>query len=160
MKVCTCCFNDIELKGFISSNSLEKGKCDYCNDGIHSELLEVGELLDFFSTFISVFEPSKDGEPLVDLINKDWDFFSGKIEGHDILSDILLAINSSILSPQETVSYTTDIIECISFWDDLKEKLKWESRFLTNTNEISDLGWDFYFSNNQIKLSPKEVLYV
>ena len=47
MKVCVHCFNDIELKQFIVSNSNEKGKCDYCSNGIYSELLEVGELLDY-----------------------------------------------------------------------------------------------------------------
>ena len=157
MKVCPCCFNDVELKRFIASNSLENGKCDYC-DGINSELIEVGVLQDFFSDFIGIFKEEKDGKPLVDLINTDWNLFSGKAEEYDILSDLLVATGSSISNPNKKVNYIDEIIECISFWEKLKEDLKWKRRFLTDITEIFELGWDSFF-NKQIILPSDEELY-
>jgi hypothetical protein len=159
MKVCVHCFNDLELKRYIVSNSEEKGKCDYCSDGINSELLDVGELLDFFAEFIKIFKIDDNGVTLVELIQKDWNLFSSKSECHDILSDILLAINSSITNPEECVSYVDEIIECTSYWETLKEIIKWEKRFLPDTEKlIYELGWDSLFKNT-VKLSQSEQLF-
>jgi len=55
MKVCVHCFNDLELKQFIVSNFRFKGRCDYCEEDSNSELIEIGELLDFFAEFIQIF---------------------------------------------------------------------------------------------------------
>ena len=159
MRICVNCFNDLELKQFIISNSNEKGQCDYCSEGIYSELLEVGELLDFFAEFIGIFELDENGKPLVELIQSDWNLFSGKAECHDILSDILLAINSSIPHPQECVSYIPEINENISNWEKLKEDLKWEKRFLPNIDRLTgELGWNNFFEQ-KVKLSESELLF-
>jgi len=140
MKVCVHCFNDLELRQFIKVNSSGNGTCDYCSNGIDSELLEVGELLDFFAEFINIFKLDSTGKPLVELIQSDWNLFSGEIECNDILSDILLTLNLT-LKPIDKVSYIDEIIECISYWEELKDKIKWEKRFLTNINIIEGLNW-------------------
>jgi len=158
MKVCDKCFNDIELKHYIVSNSDEKGKCDYCSEGINSPLLEVGELLDFFAEFISIFKFDDDGIPLIELIQKDWDLFSGKSTGHDILLDVLATLYSSISNPQDNVNYIDEIIESTSYWNILKEDLKWNRRFLTDIEEIKDLGWDSLFLKKE-SLSLDEPFY-
>jgi hypothetical protein len=46
MKVCTNCFSDKELKGFISSSS-EIGDCAVCKSQ-NQPLLNVSELFEFF----------------------------------------------------------------------------------------------------------------
>ena len=158
MKVCTCCFNDAELKRFISSISSEKGKCDCCSKGINSELIEIEELLDFFDEFIGIFKADNDGKPLADLIQNDWNLFAGNVKSNVILSEILLAVNSTFSNPYDKVTYTDDIIECTSFWEKLKDDLKWKRRFLTDVAEIIDLGWDGFF-NKQSTLAFDEVLF-
>lgn len=158
MNVCTSCFNDEELINFIASNSSENGKCDYCSDGINSDLIEIGELLDFFAEFLSLFQEDENGIELLTLIEADWGLFSENIAGNDILCDIILALNISITNPSQTVSYVDEIRECVAFWDKLKEDLKWKRRFLTDIEEMKELGWDSLF-NAQRQLPQDIELY-
>jgi hypothetical protein len=140
----------ISNKQFIISESNEKGRCDYCSEGINTELLEVGELLDFFSEFISIFkiQPTEQGIPLVKLIQKDWNLFSCEQSANDILSDLLLAFPSLIKNPHENVYYIDEIVESYSYWNTLKEELKWNLRFLTDVDKLIDLGWDSFFTKS------------
>jgi hypothetical protein len=158
MKVCVQCFNDLELRRFIATNSHEAGKCDYCDIGIDSELLDISELLDFFAEFIGIFKSDPNGIPLVQMIQNDWALFSGEATGYNILSDIILALNSSITNPQETVSYIEDVIECISYWETLKDEIKWRKRFLTNIDKLEELQWHHYLSQT-LQLSTSEPLF-
>ncbi len=160
MKVCKECFNDVEIRSFIEVSSLETGNCNYCTNSIHSELIEVGELLDFFAEFIDIFEKDSDGDDtLIDIIQRDWNLFAGEIEAHDILSDILLSLGCTITNPSVFVNYSSNINDCISYWDTLKEELKWQKRFLTNTDELSNLRWDKFFSDKNIVLPSQIILY-
>lgn len=158
MKVCASCFSDIELQRFITSNSFEIGKCNYCNNGSRTKLLDIKELLDFFSEFLDIFVERKDGEPLIDLVKKDWNLFSENVIGYDILSDILSIATTSFSNPNIKVNYIDEIIDCTSYWETLKEDLKWNRRFLTDIAEILELGWDSFF-NKQLELAPDEFLY-
>lgn len=158
MKICVHCFNDLELKQFIVSNSSEKGKCDYCEDGSNSELIEIGELLDFFAEFIQIFKFSATGIPLAQKIQKDWNLFSGEATCNNILSDILLALKSPFINSNRTVDYTDDIIECSSYWETLKEEIKWKKRFLTNIDKLEELGWIRHLSQT-VQLSEAEPLF-
>ncbi len=147
MKVCTCCFSDIELKSFISSNSTEKGKCDYCIDGINSDIIEIRELLDFFQSFLNLFKVQENGQPLIDMIQNDWNVFADKTIANDILSDILLAIKTPLNeNANQNVVYSDLITESVSYWDKLKDELKWERRFTTDFRELEEFRWDSIFS--------------
>jgi len=147
MKVCTCCFSDIELISFISSNSTEKGKCDYCTDGINSDLIEIGELLDFFQSFLILFKIQENGESLVNIIQNDWNLFANKTIANDILSDILLSIDTPLSKYiKQNVIYSDTISESVNYWDKLKIELKWERRFTTDFRELEEFRWDGIFS--------------
>jgi hypothetical protein len=158
MKVCVHCFNDIEIKQFIVTNSKENGQCDYCNDGINSELIEISELLDFFAEFIQIFKFEPAGIPLVQKIQNDWNLFSGEDVCQNILTDILLFLDLSLTDSQETVNYTDDILECTSYWEILKEEIKWKKRFLTNTDKLEELLWHNHL-NKTLELSNSEPLF-
>lgn len=157
MKVCTSCFKDIELNEFIKLSSSEKGKCDYCSKEIDSEILDIEKLFFFFREFIGIFREDEDGKILVEILNDDWNLFSGNNVARAILSDILTAIGSPISTPEQRVNYSKEIIENISYWEDLKKKLKWESRFLTNTDLLFELGWDSFFNKTSILPSGEEL---
>jgi len=157
MKVCASCFNDIELKEFIKLNSLEKGRCDYCSNDIESEILGIDKLFFFFREFLGIFKENEDGEKLIEVISDDWNLFSGNDIAYAVLSDILSSIDSPVSKPEQTVSYIEEIIENVSYWGELKEKLKWESRFLTNTDPLFDLGWDSFFNKTNTFPSGEEL---
>lgn len=158
MKVCVHCFNDLEIKQFIISNSTENGSCDFCDEACNSALIEVGELLDFFAEFIQLFKLSATGLPLSQLIQKDWNLFSSEIVCNNILSTILLSLESPISNCHDTVDYTDEIVECSSYWETLKEEIKWEKRFLTNIDILEELGWIRHLSQT-VQLPQSELLY-
>lgn len=55
MNCCSNCFNDKEIKGFILSNSNDKGNCDFCGD-INVPVIDCKELDETFQPVLSVFE--------------------------------------------------------------------------------------------------------
>ncbi|MFA6570732.1 MAG: RES domain-containing protein [Bacteroidota bacterium] len=148
----------MELKQFIITNSVEKGKCDYCSGSLNFELLNIDELLDFFSEFINIFKNDPTGIPLNEIIQNDWNLFSSKSVCLAILSDILSTLNSSLTNPQVSVCYISEIIENVSYWEKLKEDIKWNRRFLTNSDKLTELGWDSFF-NKTITWSKSEPLF-
>jgi hypothetical protein len=154
MKVCDCCFNDKEIKGYIVSTSTEKGICEYCSS--ESSLIDFSDLDEFFSKFFSIFKSDETGgKSIVDVIQDDWNLFSSKDVCTKIFCEfeIILALtlglglqdSSVTVDPNLKVSYIDDIQESVDFWGKLKEELKWKKRFLTNTDELIDLSWDTSF---------------
>lgn len=158
MKVCIHCFNDHELRQFIVTNSTEKGKCDYCADSFETELLDIGELLDFFAEFIAIFKIDSQGIALSKLIQNDWNLFPDDWKCNIILSDILISLNSSIIDPSICVSYIDEIIECASYWESLKSEIKWNIRFLTNIDKLDDLHWPILLKDT-VLLSRSDQLF-
>lgn len=158
MKVCGSCFSDTELKRFIESNMSSIGICDYCDKDNESELIELNELLDFFSEFLDIFQEDKNGKPLLDLITEDWELFYNNEISSNILIDVFKLLNSDFSNPTQNVIYSNEIIDCTSYWEDLKNDLKWKRRFLTDVNDIFELGWDGFF-NKQSILSDDVLLY-
>ncbi len=158
MHVCSSCFNDDELKRFIESDSSLKGICDFCDNKTESEIIKLDELLDFFEELLNIFEKNEEGKPLIELINEDWDLFSSNDVGSKILASLFLPLKSKFSNPNQNVTYTNEIIECTSFWETLKNDLKWERRFLTNAKIFAELGWDGFFNRNN-SLQEGEILY-
>jgi len=142
MKICTCCFNDEEIKQFIISFCSQKGKCENC--GSISEYVEIEELLDFFFDFLSVFTKDDDGIPLYILIQQDWNFFSDTFNYQEVLNEVMKLLNIN-LTAMDRVSYIPEIKECIEYWDILKKDLKWNTRFLANIEHLIELEWDKLF---------------
>ncbi|GHT12524.1 hypothetical protein FACS189426_16020 [Bacteroidia bacterium] len=144
MKVCSCCFNDQEIAQFIKTNSKEKGKCGYCSSD--SDLLDIDELADFFASLLSIYKEATDGMPLTQLVQKDWELFSNEqVDKKLVLGDILISINSSF-SIFSKATHIEEIKENVAFWDTLKYELKNKRRFLTDTEQIIDYGWDTFFN--------------
>ncbi len=156
MKVCSNCFSDKELKGFISSTT-ENGDCDVCNSK-NQQLLDVFELFDFFQELLNNFKVSVNGMPLSSKIQSTWSFFSSHSVANKILNFILPNILTDITSSNVNVDYTDDIIENYNHWEVLKEELKWKNRFVINIERLEDLGWDGFF-NTQFKLNKDVELY-
>jgi hypothetical protein len=156
MKVCSNCFIDKELKGFISS-STENGDCEVC-DSKNQQLLNVSELFDFFQELLDNFKTCPKGEPLSAKIQGNWSFFSTHSIANTILNYVLPNISTDITSSADNVEYTDDIIENINHWEVLKEELKWENRFVINIERLEDLGWDGFF-NTQFKLNKDVELF-
>jgi len=156
MQVCSNCFKDTELKAFIK-NFNNKGNCSVCNTN-NTNLIDTEELLDFFQELMDNFQLRERGEALTSKIQNDWSFFTNSKIATIILNHILPQLKSQIRTSQDLIDYNDDILENINHWEILKEELKWEKRFITDTKYLEDLGWDSFFSS-QYELQTKDVLF-
>ncbi len=146
MFVCSSCFNDIELKSYIDTSSLNTGDCPYCKS-TSVPLLAIEELLDFFVELFDIFTPDVGGIELRRKLQEDWNLFTNETISTKVLSGIIAKIDHSLKDPTDRVSYIPEIAENISYWDKIKEDLKWERRYLFELKNIEDLGWDSFFSD-------------
>lgn len=161
MKVCSNCFSDKELKGFISS-SPENGDCEIC-DSKNQQLLNASELFDFFQELIDNFQEAENGLSLSSKIQADWSFFSSNSVAKKILNFILPNIQTSITSSDELVDYSSEIVANYGHWETLKEELKWKNRFVIDINRLGEgeFKWHAFLQdiNTQFNLTNNVKLY-
>lgn len=157
MEVCPNCFADKELKGFILSSTIN-GDCQICESS-NVKLLDIAELLDFFQELIDNYQLAEDGESLKSIIQGNWSFFTSHNTAARILNEVLPKLSTNIISAEEQVKYTDDIIDNYSHWNKLKEELKFSRRFLSNIEYLTEeLGWDGFFET-QYLLQPNSELF-
>lgn len=144
MKVCSNCFSDKELKGFILT-SIEVGDCSVC-ESTSQHLLDITELYDFFQELIGNFKLVESGLPLIAKIQSDWSFFSSNEVGNKILNYVIPQIHTEITSSDDLVEYSDDIIANFGYWETLKDELKWKSRFVIDVHRLGkgEFNWDAF----------------
>ncbi|MCC5907834.1 MAG: RES family NAD+ phosphorylase [Balneolaceae bacterium] len=160
MKCCANCFDDIELTGFIISNSTETGDCDFCGSK-NTNLIDPREFEEKFLLLINVYVPviesNLDGvEPalLHEKLQKEWGIFSEKINADEtvdllknILGDIFDGDDALFDAPVERKVVLFDLDEA-----DVLEK-EWD-KFV---HEITSINR--YFLGEQIDLKLLENLF-
>lgn len=147
--ICKNCFADKELVGFIVSQN-KKGDCNCCSSN-NIEVIAIEELMDFFKELFDNFQTKATGKSLISLIQGNWSLFSNLDCGNKILNFSLDKVNSAITNSEELVDFNDDILENINHWFKLKEQLKWEKRYFTNINYLTDdLGWDSFFESKVV----------
>ena len=144
--VCKNCFADKELIGFIVSQGKIQN-CDCCKSEA-VETIELIELLDFFKELFDNFQIKAEGKSLISIIQVNWNLFSNLDCAHSILNRALNQTKSIISNSDVLVDFSDEILENINYWSVLKEQLKWDRRYFTNINILTDdLGWDSFFES-------------
>ncbi|KAF2518182.1 RES family NAD+ phosphorylase [Flavobacterium salilacus subsp. salilacus] len=157
LNVCKNCFSDRELVGFIISQAITD-KCDFCGS-TSNEVIPISELFEFFRELFENFQIKENGNSLKSTLQGNWGLFSSLESADKVLNYLIDNIDVEISNADELVDFREDIIENISYWDSLKEQLKWERRYFTDINYITDeLGWDGFF-NSQIIINKDTKLY-
>lgn len=155
--VCKDCFADKELKGFILSQGHIRD-CDCCKNK-EIETIAIEELLDFFKELFDNFKVYPKGASLLSSIQGNWSLFSNLECGRKILNFTLDKIGSAISNSEELVDFSDDILENVNYWFKLKEQLKWEKRYFTDINFLTDdLGWDSFFES-KVTIKNEDVFY-
>lgn len=161
MKVCSSCFSDKELKGFILTSN-EVGDCVVCNE-TSQNLLDITELYDFFQELIENFKLVENGESLSLKIQSDWNFFSSKEVAIKILNYVIPKISTKITSSDDIVEYSDDIISNFGHWETLKDELKWKNRFVIDVHRLGkgEFNWDAFLRdiNTIFNLTKSTELY-
>jgi len=155
--VCKDCFADKELRGLIISQE-NLGDCDCCKrKGV--EIIAIEELLDFFKELFDNFQIEPEGKSLVSIIQGNWNLFSNLECGNKVLNFSLSKIDSSLTSSENLVNFNSEILENINYWGALKEQLKWERRYFTNIEHLTnDLGWDSFFES-KVVIQKEDIFY-
>jgi hypothetical protein len=153
MRICACCFNDEEIKQFITYSSKEVVSCDCC--GQNSNVIDLYELFDFFTELLGLFAKEDNGFTLVDLIQKDWNIFSSTDCANTILSAIIENIADFPFSVQDKLSYLPEIQECFLVWKKLKVEVQEEKRYFS---DLGTFNWETYVVSNDI-IKKNTILY-
>ncbi|SIQ93222.1 RES family NAD+ phosphorylase [Chryseobacterium sp. RU33C] len=148
MLVCKNCFSDKELKGFIISSG-HISECGYCKNR-DIETIHLEELFDFFKELFDNFQVKDDGERLISKIQGNWNLFSDIGIGNRIMNYVIGNIDTHLQNSEELVDFNNDILDNVNYWHVLKEQLKWERRYLTDINYLTELGWDSFFESKII----------
>src|ERR1044072_5887949 len=157
LKVCKNCFSDKELIGFINSQAI-MGNCDFCKSQ-NVESLKIEELLDFFTELLDNFRAKENGQTLKSKIQSNWNLFSSLDTADKILNHVIDKIETEIPNADAMVEFSQEILDNVNYWDKLKYRLMWESRYFTDvTYLVEELGWDGFFQS-QIELTKGTNLY-
>lgn len=157
MNVCSHCFADKELVGYIDSQAVIS-RCEFC-ESINVNCLPVEELSDFFLELTLNFKKSETGQSFKNLIQGNWGLFSTPDIGAKILNYFFSKTATFISHADELVDFTDEIKDNIGYWDQLKDDLVNKNRYLTDINKlVEDLGWDDFLSG-QIDIKPGTPFY-
>lgn len=152
MYICKDCFQDEELRSAANSNVDHYGVCDAC--GIEGPLIEFSFFDDFFGELLSLFSESETSHrTVVDIIQEEWNLFCDNNVAHLLLANVVAAHNYKY-STNSFVDYSTDIIESVAIWEDLKFNVKEKSRFFTNIDNFTK-GRYLELGDNPLKIGSK-----
>lgn len=136
MQICDYCFNDMEMQLAVRNESTGIGICEAC--GQESSVVDISFFSDFFEEVLSLFEPCEDGIDIVSILQRDWNLFVNEGVGRAFVNYFIGRFGSGY-SIDEKVDYNSIIKENVRIWDDLKNKVKEESRFFTSLASFDDL---------------------
>ncbi|MFL7854608.1 RES family NAD+ phosphorylase [Providencia rettgeri] len=155
--VCKECFSDTEIIGFIISQR-EINQCDFCKT-LDVDVVRVDELYGFFAELFTNLVPKEHGTSLSKLLQGDWSFFKNQTCADKVLNYVIQNIDTNFIRASDGADYIDEIYENINYWEQLKEQLKWEKRYFTDINYLTeDLGWDSFFQS-QVVISPSDIFY-
>lgn len=157
MNLCSNCVNDLELKSFIESLNMQQN-CSFCNEQYFVCELET-ELKDFFQEIVDCYVEDANGQFLSQSLQTEWNLFKN-LETSDLVFDAILPrLNTTLINSDCKVNLSPDLRENFGYWEVLKNKLKWESRYINDIEKLfNDLGWDGYF-NASYNISMDNTFY-
>lgn len=155
MNICSDCFSDPELRGFVESFNF-KDPCDFCKK--NGYIIDLEELIDFFQDLINCFKPQKNSYSLSGILCGDWELFSSFDISEKVLDYLIPRLDTDLNSSNDAVNYTDEIVENYSHWNEIKNSLKWTRRFISDINSLEDFGWDSFF-NTQFQLTSSDILF-
>lgn len=116
-------------------------------------------LKEFATSLLASYTCCNNGKPLFQAIQDDWNLFHAETAQQNTAD--LCALASSTLSTNDKVGYVNKVIEVLKEWDDLKNAIRTDSRFLVESIIPNTLQLDKYLSDavEVYKCSPKTRFY-
>ncbi|MGM0588015.1 MAG: RES family NAD+ phosphorylase [Bacteroidota bacterium] len=164
MKCCLSCFDDLELQGFIRSNSTIRGECDYCQSS-DNPLIDPRELEELFSQLVEIYQSINLNDfegtqlKLHDKIQNEWRVFSELLNSSERES----LLNHILTDATEEVRYLlTEYVERkvllngqineqhLERWNDFNNEIKYNNRFFVEKEIDLELLEDLFNFHTKI----------
>jgi hypothetical protein len=173
MNCCDNCFKDTEIKGFIFSNSIQPGKCDFCQ-AEDANIIDPRELEELFQPVINLFRPIKglsikvpQPKLLHERLQEQWKIFN--FSDLSIIKRLLAEIVSGLYperdpllnSPVEIgVLFQKSLPSVIQEqrWDHFADEIKYQNRYFLNETVDLDL-LQFLLSSLSKTYKPGKIFY-
>ena len=129
-RCCPECFGDRGLKkSIIPSLSPMRGTCSYCGTEA-VDLVEPGQLGDYFELLTNIYEPDPRGKLLVEWLKSDWHLFSHpRLDVHAAKALLARFSNDGEIVRQAfspLASYTSTELDS---WEALRDELMYKNRY-------------------------------
>lgn len=155
MKICKECFSDGELRAGVEVISIpDEQICSVCGKNSERQC-DLSEFYDFFHSLLCLFKISTNGEKVVDIIQRDWNIFSGIGVAKTIIEEILKTFPDIGFSIDSLVEYNDEVTSLVVSWEDLKVRIKEQTRFLIDNEELES----FDFLQSSVTLQKGDILY-
>lgn len=127
MFCCPNCFSDRFLQNHILANSNQTGNCSFCKS-TNVSLLNAEELFDRFEPLLGLYERSRKGTSILQLIQTDWNVFN--ISSSRIQQKLLkiISCNPLIFKTKYKPVFAQERNN-IDQWEKFREELKHRNRF-------------------------------
>lgn len=102
-------------------------------------------LKDFSISLLAAYKRCDNGKPLFQAIQDDWNLFHNDRAKHNTAE--LCALASSELSADDIVNYGSDVLSILQEWDNLKNTIRTDSRFLVDSIIPQSLQLEKYLSD-------------
>lgn len=153
MLVCSECFSDIELQSEIA-NSDKIDQCDILHKDAH--VMDFEEFGDFFGELLDLFERSNSStKTVVNIIQEEWNIFTSDAIAVQLLT-FIMDKHQCGYTVNDYVTFNKKITDSVARWDELKERVKYQSRFFTDLGSLN--GADFLEAGKD-GLHEGEILY-
>lgn len=126
MKISADCFNDEEIRNYISSVGV-LDNCDVFKK--KSIVIELDDFYDFFSDVFRMFQYNGVSKlSIADYLLKDWNLFSNKQAAEKIILGCKTMLGSTL--DVDHVTYSDAIADYVNKWRKIKQDLQFKSRYM------------------------------
>lgn len=131
-KISAQCIQDVEFKAEIVNNANLSG-CDVTGDLV-AVSVDIDEYEDFFRSLFELFDLDPNGESAVHIIQSRYSFFTHEEYGNQIL-DYFASKGIAKYASVDKVAFLPDIQERMNVWEEIKKKVKFQSRYLVDLDD-------------------------
>lgn len=136
---------------------------DFKSDELRASLFPDGSLdqelaCEFFRRLVEPYVPDAAGYPLALQIMSDWDLFTDNDTATRVIDEIIslpemagINLNSNTL-----VVYSEIVMRSLKEWDNLKDNIKYSSRFLSDLTQLENLGLKESLLNSEEVFTSRE----
>lgn len=156
MRISADCFNDEEIKNYISSDGIVE-HCDVL-DRDSVKVINLDNFYDFFSDVFRMFKEEGSSKlSVADYLLRDWNLFQNKVVASKIITECKAMLGSAL--DVAHVTYIDAITDNVNKWEQIKHDLQFKSRYMTRIESYFPTDPDLSKCLTTVLLPAGTILY-